>query len=110
MEWSQVLQDKSLADLPYKIELNEWGKIEMSPLSNVRGMIQAEISLQLRNLLKTGEVLLKCSVLTSKNVKVADVAWEAPPFLRPTDSKRPTRRRRKFEWRLSLRATPPKNG
>ncbi|MTW20689.1 hypothetical protein [Allochromatium palmeri] len=30
MEWSQVLEDSVLKDLPYKIELNEDGHIVMS--------------------------------------------------------------------------------
>ncbi len=33
MKWQDVLLDKTLQDLPYKIELNEYGKIEMSPAS-----------------------------------------------------------------------------
>ena len=32
MQWQDVLADKSLQDLPYKIELNEKGNIEMSPI------------------------------------------------------------------------------
>ena len=31
MKWQEVLEDKSLQDLPYKIELNAWGQIVMSP-------------------------------------------------------------------------------
>ncbi len=54
MLWSEVLADKSLQDLPYKIELNEWGKIEMSPATNVHSFYQVEI---IRILLrKKGEV------------------------------------------------------
>jgi hypothetical protein len=34
MEWIEVLADPVLRDLPYKIELNEYGKIVMSPASN----------------------------------------------------------------------------
>ena len=30
MQWAEVLQDPSLQDLPYKIELNEWGQVVMS--------------------------------------------------------------------------------
>ena len=33
MQWQEVLADKSLHDLPYKIELNEKGLIEMPPVS-----------------------------------------------------------------------------
>jgi len=34
MQWQDVINDKSLQDLPYKIELNEHGNIVMSPASN----------------------------------------------------------------------------
>lgn len=37
MRWSEVLQDKSLRELPYKIELNEYGKIVMTPASKAPG-------------------------------------------------------------------------
>jgi hypothetical protein len=30
-EWDQVCRDKALADLPYKIELDKYGKLIMSP-------------------------------------------------------------------------------
>ena len=32
--WDEALHDPSLQDLPYKIEINAWGKVEMSPASN----------------------------------------------------------------------------
>ncbi len=31
VRWAEVVADRTLRDLPYKIELNAWGKIEMSP-------------------------------------------------------------------------------
>ena len=34
MQWQEVIAHPSLQDLPFKIELNEYGKIEMSPASN----------------------------------------------------------------------------
>ncbi|RME59856.1 Uma2 family endonuclease, partial [Candidatus Parcubacteria bacterium] len=33
MKWSEVLADPTLQDLPYKIELNEWEQIVMTPAS-----------------------------------------------------------------------------
>jgi hypothetical protein len=30
MEWSQVINNPFLRDLPFKIELNKWGKIFMT--------------------------------------------------------------------------------
>ncbi|HUG79778.1 MAG TPA: Uma2 family endonuclease, partial [Burkholderiales bacterium] len=38
--WIELCKDPSLLDLPYKIELNAWGKIEMSPASNRHGRLQ----------------------------------------------------------------------
>ena len=45
MQLSEVLNDPSLKNLPYKIELNEYGQIVMSPASNKHGLLQAEIAL-----------------------------------------------------------------
>ncbi len=33
MNWEQVCRDTILHNLPYKIELNQWGQIIMSPAS-----------------------------------------------------------------------------
>ena len=74
MQWSEVINDPSLKNLPYKIELNEYGQIVMSPASNKHGFLQAEIAFFLRNN-RQGKVLIECSIETSKGVKVADVAW-----------------------------------
>ena len=46
MQWSEVLQDKSLRNLPYKIELTERGTIEMTPASNRHGELQISIGSQ----------------------------------------------------------------
>ena len=81
MEWSQVLADPSLQDLPYKVETNEYGQIVMSPASNEHGYYQVEISAALRAF-NTGRTYSEASVQTSKGVKVADVAWCSDAFLR----------------------------
>lgn len=44
MEWQQVIENPFLQDLPFKIELNKWGKILMSPASNNHGNIQYEVA------------------------------------------------------------------
>jgi Uma2 family endonuclease len=79
MQWSEVLTDKSLSNLPYKIELNECGQIVMSPASNQHGFLQVEIAFFLRAN-KTGKVITECSIDTPKGVKVADVAWGTDEF------------------------------
>lgn len=32
MRWEEVCKHKQLQDLPFKIELNEWGQIVMNPV------------------------------------------------------------------------------
>jgi Uma2 family endonuclease len=81
MTWQEVLERKELQDLPFKIELNEKGKVEMSPATNLHGYLQGEISGLLRDFLKQqGQVATECSVLTSEGVKVADIAWTSKEF------------------------------
>jgi len=41
MEWAEVINNPILKDLPFKIELNKFGKILMNPASNQHGRIQS---------------------------------------------------------------------
>ena len=79
MNWQQVCDNKQLQDLPYKIELNRWGKIEMSPHRKEHSAFQGEISYLLRVLLPLGKALSECAIDTSEGVKVADAAWVSKP-------------------------------
>jgi Uma2 family endonuclease len=79
--WEEVCRDPSLQDLPYKIELNAWGKVEMSPASNRHSRLQGIIALALGTQLKDGGVLPECSILTSIGIRVPDVAWASSSFL-----------------------------
>lgn len=81
MNWQEVCADPALRDLPYKIELNEWGQIVMSPASNRHGIMQAAIVRSLTRARDNGVVITECSVLTAKGVKVADVAWASAEFM-----------------------------
>ena len=80
MTWQEVLSDPSLQNLPYKIELNQKGKIEMSPASNRHGWLQAKIIALLSRLQAQGTVLSECSIETTAGVKVADVVWFSQEF------------------------------
>ncbi len=82
MNWSDVLEEPTLQDLPFKIEMNEWGKIVLSPASNKHGILQAEIVGFLRDHRKTGKIITECSISTTKGVKVADVAWASIDFFK----------------------------
>ena len=75
MSWSEVCDDKHLRDLPFKIELNRWGKIVMSPARRIHALLQAKITARLDDLLPGGHVFTEAPVQTSDNVKVPDVAW-----------------------------------
>jgi Uma2 family endonuclease len=82
LQWADVLKDKSLRNLPYKIELDAKGRIIMTPASNRHGMYQSQISVLLARLISDGRVISECSVETLDGVKVADVAWASDEFLR----------------------------
>lgn len=75
MNWQQVLDDKSLQDLPYKIELNKQGQIIMSPVLVKHSSFQGRIHDLLRQTVQGGQVFPECAIDTRDNVKVADVVW-----------------------------------
>jgi len=81
MEWAEIINNPLLKDLPFKIELNKWGKIIMTPASNKHGYLQADLVYELKTKLPKGKVITECSVNTLKGVKVADVAWASDAFI-----------------------------
>ncbi|SPF44783.1 conserved hypothetical protein [Syntrophobacter sp. SbD1] len=82
MEWREVIEHPSLRDLPFKIETNEWGKIMMTPATDIHGIYQSLIDRSLARLAKEGQTSTECPIQTSKGVKVADVAWRSRAFLK----------------------------
>jgi Uma2 family endonuclease len=82
VRWAEVIRDPTLQDLPYKIELNAWGKIEMSPTSNRHGRLQAALAAELARQLPGGIVVSEASVLTDIGVRVLDVVWGSAEFAR----------------------------
>jgi Uma2 family endonuclease len=81
LRWNEVVRDPTLQDLPYKIELNAWGKIEMSPASNRHGRLQALVGSELMRQLG-GVAISECSILTRIGIRVPDVAWASHEFMR----------------------------
>ncbi len=81
MEWSEVINNPILKDLPFKIELNKFGKLLMSPASNSHGRTQMKLGNNLTNKLPNGEVISECSIQTSEGVKVADIVWASNEFI-----------------------------
>jgi len=81
LRWAEVCRDASLRNLPYKIELNAWGKIETSPANNRHAVLQGAMAVELGRQL-AGQVLTECPVLTEIGVRVPVVAWASAEFMR----------------------------
>ena len=81
-KWREVVDNPYLRDLPFKLELNEDGKVEfaMSPASNRHSLLQGKLQALLLRCLPHGVQMPECSILTSKGVKVADVVWASNAF------------------------------
>ncbi|MGK0190644.1 MAG: Uma2 family endonuclease [Verrucomicrobiales bacterium] len=80
MNWQEVCEDPQLRDLSYKVELNRFGQIVMSPASNEHGYFQTRIGWILMDKIATGKPITECSISTAEGVKVADVAWGSNEF------------------------------
>jgi Uma2 family endonuclease len=81
MEWQQVINNSLLQNLPFKIELDKWGKILMSPASNNHGRWQFEVGTMIKQKKQSGVIVMECSIKTSEGIKVADVAWLSDEFV-----------------------------
>ncbi|MGI8467074.1 MAG: Uma2 family endonuclease [Pyrinomonadaceae bacterium] len=75
MNWAEVVAHPSLRDLPFKIELNEYGQVVMNPVKIKRSFYQSRISNMLEKMREDGITLVECAVWTRKGTKCADVAW-----------------------------------
>ncbi|MFZ1492324.1 MAG: Uma2 family endonuclease [Candidatus Competibacter denitrificans] len=82
MNWLEVCEHPDLQDLPFKIELDETGKIIMSPTKVYHSVYQGEIIRLLFSLSKTGKALAECAIATRLGTKVADVAWASSERLK----------------------------
>ena len=87
--WDEVLQDPTLRELPYKIELNAWGKVEMSPASVRHGWLQAAVAAEFAQHLREGVTLTECPILTGIGVRVPDVVWASAKFMREHGTRSP---------------------
>lgn len=73
--WKDICDNPAFQDLPYKIEMNKKGKIDMSPMYARHGYFQVEISFTLKKLLSSGKVVSECAIQTADGTKVADVGF-----------------------------------
>ena len=75
MKWQELVEEKSLQDLPFKIELNRWEQLVMSPARIKHGSYQAMIVRLLERLRPEGHVVTEGPIETPENIKVPDVMW-----------------------------------
>lgn len=89
MQWQEVIDNPYLKNLPFKIELNRWGRIEMSPASNRHALLQSRMAQWVRAAIGEGETLTEASIQTSDGVRVPDVVWASADFLAEHDFETP---------------------
>ncbi len=76
MTWQEICDDPLLAELPYKIESDEWGNILMSPPPGAaHSNFQGEIIAHLLRLMKGGYAQPEYPLQTAKGIKGIDVVW-----------------------------------
>ena len=82
MKWSDVISDPNLANQPYKVELNEYGQILMTPHSIHHSLLQEAITDELKAHSSEGHTPPEFAIQTSKGTKSADVVWCSSERLR----------------------------
>ena len=79
--WQQLANDPLVAAIPFKVELNEKGAIEVSPPTTRHALLQAFVSHELRLQRPDGTTFTECPVETEIGVRVPDVVWASPEFM-----------------------------
>jgi Uma2 family endonuclease len=80
--WQQLASDPLVAAIPFKVELNEKGVIEVSPPTTRHAFLQSFVSHELRVQRADGTTFTECPVETDIGVRVPDVVWASPEFMR----------------------------
>ena len=89
VKWQELMNNPFFRDVPYKVELNKFGQILMSPASNRHGILQFNVGSKIKEKLGRGIIVTECSILTSEGVRVADVAWLSSEFFAEFGEKTP---------------------
>ena len=80
MTWEEVCAHPALQDLPFKIELDRYGRILMSPPATAHARRQYRIARLLDDALG-GTPATECPVATSEGVRVPDAVWMSDAFV-----------------------------
>ncbi|MGI8640517.1 MAG: Uma2 family endonuclease [Pyrinomonadaceae bacterium] len=81
VKWQELMSNPFFRDIPYKVELNKFGQILMSPASNRHGILQYKVGQEIERNKQSGIIIIECSILTGEGVRVADVAWASGEFM-----------------------------
>ncbi|HJR70286.1 MAG TPA: Uma2 family endonuclease [Gammaproteobacteria bacterium] len=73
--WQQLADNRVVAAIPCKVELNEKGAIEVSPPTIRHAFIQAFLTCELARQRPEGTTLTECTIETDIGMRVPDVAW-----------------------------------
>jgi hypothetical protein len=79
--WQQLASDPLVAAIPFKVELNEKGAIEVSPPTTRHAFLQSFVSHELKLQRPDGTTFTECPVETDIGVRVPDVVWASPEFM-----------------------------
>lgn len=85
-QWKHALHDPALRELPYRIETNKWGHVEMTPPASPRHMEMATAVVDALRELLGGKAFTECAIVTPGGVKVADVVWCSAEYLQEQGS------------------------
>ena len=79
--WQQLASNPLVAAIPFKVELNEKGAIEVSPPTTRHALLQAFLAGELQRQRPEGTTFTECPVETDIGVRVPDVVWASPEFM-----------------------------
>ena len=82
--WADVCADPLLQELPFRIELDRYGRILMSPAANRHSRVQGRIARLLFEHLGA-EAFPECAIRTTEGVRVPDVVWMSEAALSRLD-------------------------
>lgn len=78
--YRQMCADPLFANIPGKIEVENWGRKVMSPASIYHGTLQARLAQRLAAL--GGETIVEAAIVTFAGILVPDVVWASAEFMR----------------------------
>jgi Uma2 family endonuclease len=73
--WRQLADNRLVAEIPCKVELNEKGVIEVSPPTARHAFVQGFVIRELTRQRPDGTTLPECPVETDIGMRVPDVVW-----------------------------------